>query len=213
MSKSIEAFERIRSSYEALEKIDLSQFSKDDTVLLITDMINGFAHFGALSSPRVLAIAQPIAEFAKLCEEKQIEILAFADAHTEKSPEFGSYPTHCLKGTEESEIVPEIATAVSFKRIDKNSTNAYLEPEFQKLLEGNPKWKNFIVVGDCTDICINQLAITLKTHFNRLDEKVNVIVPVDLVDTYDYDLHEGDLLHIMGLYMMEQNGVQLVKWG
>lgn len=209
MPKSFEAFKKIELSYKKLPKLDMMRFNKEDTVLLITDMINGFAHFGALASPRVAAIAVPIARIGKIFQDKGIEIIAFADAHSEDSPEFISYPPHCIAGTPESDIVPEISGALTFTRIDKGSTNAYLEPVFQKMI-AKKRWTKFVVVGDCTDICINQLAVTLKTHFNRIDQQVDVIVPVDLVDTYDCELHEANLLHIMGLYMMQQNGVELV---
>lgn len=211
MSGTFQAFNRIKDSYRDLPKLDMSRFSEHDTVLIITDMINGFAHFGPLSSPRVAAIAAPIAKFGKQFETKGIKIIAFADAHSQDSPEFSSYPPHCMAGTDESKIVPEIAQTLTYQRIDKGSTNGYLEPRFQALMQAN-QWTKYVIVGDCTDICINQLAVTLKTHYNRLDQVVDVIVPVDLVDTYDFDLHAGDLLHIMGLYMMQQNGVELVKW-
>lgn len=211
MSDAFQAFNHIKDSYRDLPALDMMRFSKQDTVLIITDMINGFAHFGPLSSPRVAAIATPIAKFGKQFEEKGIKIIAFADAHSESSPEFSSYPIHCIAGTDESRIVPEIAQNLTYQRIDKGSTNGYLEPEFQSIMHAN-QWTQYVIVGDCTDICINQLAVTLKTHYNRLDQVVDVIVPVNLVDTYDYDIHAGDLMHVMGLYMMQQNGVELVKW-
>lgn len=206
------AFENIQRHLESLGSTHIDEFNQSDTLFIITDMINGFAHEGALSSPRVKALCNPIANLAQAFEAKEIPIIAFADTHPENSPEFTSYPPHCLGGTEESDIVPEIKNALkTLKRIDKNSTNGYQEPEFQTLLAQNPQWTNFVVVGDCTDICIQQFAVTLKTHFNRLNQTVRVIVPADKVQTYDYDLHHGDLLHTMGLYMMVQNGVEVVK--
>lgn len=206
------AFENIQRHLETLGRVNINEFSPSDTVFIITDMINGFAHQGALSSPRVKALCTPIAELAQAFEAKGIAIIAFADTHPENSPEFTSYPPHCMAGTDESEIVPEIKNVLkTLRRIDKNSTNGYQEPEFQALLAQNPQWTNFVVVGDCTDICIQQFAVTIKTHFNRINQAVRVVVPADKVQTYDYDLHHGDLLHTMALYMMLQNGVEVVR--
>lgn len=212
MSRSFEAFQAIMDSFKTLDVIETKTLAADKTVIIITDMVNGFAHFGALSSPRVAKIAKPIADFVGPLANRGVKVIAFADAHSQASPEFSSYPPHCMKGTPESELVPEIKDQFSYELIEKNSTNGYLEPRFQTLLAENNQWETFIIVGNCTDICISQLAITLKTHFNRMDQKVDVMVPVDLVDTYDYGVHEGDLLHVMGLYMMQQNGVFLYQW-
>jgi len=31
------------------------------------------------------------------------------------------------------------------------------------------------------------------------------------VDTYDYELHDGDLMHVMALWNMHQNGLEIVN--
>ena len=53
------------------------------------------------------------------------------------------------------------------------------------------------MVGDCTDICILQFTTTLKAYFNMKNQNRRVIVPIDGVDTYDADEHDGDILHTM----------------
>jgi len=49
----------------------------------------------------------------------------------------------------------------------------------------------------------------LKAWFNVQNRKVRVIVPINAVETYDLDLHDGDLMHVMALYNMMINGVEL----
>jgi nicotinamidase-related amidase len=211
METIMKAYRRIEESVLESPCINFSQIDEKRSVLIITDMINGFAHEGALASPRVKGIIDPIVKLAKELQSRGIPIIAFADAHPEQAVEFESYAPHCILGTTESAIVPEIEKEINYKRMNKNSTNGYLEPEFQLFLMENPLINQFVIVGNCTDICIQQLAITLKTHFNRLNQKVDVIVPINALETYDYDLHQGDLMHTMGLYMMKQNGVRIVK--
>lgn len=196
---------------EKLTSVDLSEFPPGRTVLVIIDMVNGFAREGALQSPRVEALIPEIVRLSKSFDEKGMEKLAFADSHSHESPEFAAYPPHCLLETTESDIVEEIREVGGYQLIPKNSTNGFLEPVFQEWLIDSEEKDHFIVVGDCTDICIRQFAISLKTWFNRSNRKSRVIVPVNAVDTYDYGIHHGDLLHLTALYDMHQNGIELVK--
>ena len=56
-------------------------------------------------------------------------ILPYTDCHTADSPELASYPPHCLMGTEEPLLAPELSRLEAMAR-PKNSTNAYLaDPE------------------------------------------------------------------------------------
>lgn len=205
--------ETLRAILETIEKqpdLDIREVEPEKTVLVIVDMINGFAREGALKSPRVEALIPQICELSKLCDKYNIKKLAFADSHTNKSPEFDAYPAHCLNGTPESEVVDEIKDIGGYKLIEKNSTNGFIEEEFQKWLAENPKINTFIVVGVCTDICIQQFAVTLKTYYNIKDMKSRVIVPLDAVDTYDLGQHNGDLMNVMAIFSMRGNGVEVV---
>ena len=171
----------------------------------------GSAREGALKSSRVEEIIPAITELSKLCDKSGIVKLAFADCHATESPEFEAYPTHCLLGTNEVEIVDEIKEIGGYKLIPKNSTNGFHEEEFKKWLQENPQISNFIITGDCTDICIQQFAITLKTWFNKLNQKARVIVPINAVGTYDLGLHNANLMDLMALYNMTINGVEVIQ--
>lgn len=203
------ALEGIRSEIAGLSALQLQQLAPDRAVLVIVDMINGFARGGALFSPRVEALIPGIAELAAACIQADIPCLAFGDAHPSDSPEFTAYPPHCLDGSEESELVSALAAYPEILRIRKNSTNGYLEPVFQQWLEQHSAVDTFIVVGDCTDICIQQFSVALKCAYNRLNRPSRVVVPAALVDTFDLDGHPGDLMHLMALKMMQGSGVEL----
>lgn len=193
-----------------LPVISFKDFEKEKTALVIVDMINGFAREGALKSPRVEGVIPDIEKMSKACDEVGIKKLAFADCHTDESPEFGSYPVHCMAGTSEWEIVDELKEIGGYKLIPKNSTNGFIEEEFQNWLVENRDIDTFVVTGDCTDICVQQFATTLKTWFNKQNRKSRVIVPVNAVQTYDLGMHNGDLMQVMALYNMTINGVEIV---
>ena len=210
-NKSVTALDEILEMLQKLPAIKLNDLVVKQTALVIVDMVNGFAREGALQSARVEALIPEIVRLSKACDEFNIKMVAFADCHSNSSPEFEAYPQHCLCGTNEGEIVDEIMEVGGYTLISKNSTNGFHEKEFAYWLEQNRDIDTFIVTGDCTDICIQQFAITLKTWFNSQDKKSRVIVPLNAVETYDLGLHDGDLMNVMALYNMIINGVEVVK--
>ncbi len=192
------------------QNLNLSELEPEKTLLVIVDMINGFVKEGALASPRIRNIIPSVSEIISKCREKNIDIIAFADCHTENSAEFESFPVHCMKDTPESELIDEIKDKV-LTVIFKNSTNGFHAPEFQKILEKNSQIENFIVCGDCTDICVHNFCITLKTYFNQIDRKSRIIVPLNAVETYDGEIHNADFMNLSALTIMKTNGIELVK--
>lgn len=211
IDKSMDTLGQIFDMFEKAPSIKLADLQTNQTSLIIVDMINGFVREGALKSPRAESLIPEIVRLSKACDEFQIPKLAFADCHTTKSPEFDSYPQHCVEGTSESEIVDEIKEAGGYTLIPKNSTNGFLEEEFQKWLKQNQHINTFIITGVCTDICVQQFSITLKTWFNTMNKKSRVIVPINMVDTYDLGIHDADLINVMALYNMSINGVEVVS--
>lgn len=211
LQKSVETLGEIFDMLAKLPAIPLKDLQEKQTVLVIVDMVNGFAREGALRSPRVESLIPEITKLSKACDELSIVKLAFADCHTLASPEFEAYPPHCLEKSSEGEIVDELKDIGGYTLIPKNSTNGFLEEAFRKWLEENEHLDTFIITGDCTDICIQQFAITLKAWFNRQNKKLRVIVPVNAVETYDFGQHDGALMNIMALYTMMINGIEVVS--
>ncbi len=211
IENSVKTLGEIFDVLAKLPAIQMKDLQGKQTALVIVDMINGFAREGALKSPRVEALIPNIAELLKTCHELNIKKLAFADCHTKASPEFDAYPAHCMIGTSEAEMVDELRKLGGYTLIPKNSTNGFQEEAFQQWLEENKQINSFVITGDCTDICVQQFAITLKTWFNMQNKKVRIIVPVNTVDTYDLGLHNGDLMNVMALYNMMINGIEVVR--
>lgn len=204
------SFSDIYKWFSSLSDISFSDLQKENTAHIIVDMINGFVKQGSLASKEVLSINNELANFAGICSQNNIMTIALADSHTNQSPEFETFPVHCLEGTEESEVTDEIKSAADFILVKKNSTNGFIEPEFQKIINNNNK-NTFIVTGDCTDMCVMQFAMTLKCDFNRRNIKSRVIVPYELTATYDMLGHDAELSEIMALYIMNLNGIEIVR--
>ena len=210
LNKSTNTLIEIIDMLEKLPAIKLNDLKGEKTALVIIDMVNGFAREGALQSSRVEGLIPEIVTLSKACDDLKIKKVAFADCHSNYSPEFESYPKHCICGTSEGEIVDEIKEVGGYTLISKNSTNGFLEEKFAQWLEENGDTDTFIITGDCTDICIQQFAVTLKTWFNRQNKNSRVIVPMNAVETYDLGVHDGDLMHVFALYNMILNGIEVV---
>jgi nicotinamidase-related amidase len=211
LQRSRETLGEIYDMLTKLPALAMGELQADKTALVIVDMINGFAREGALKSPRVEELIPEIVKLSKMCDELRIAKIAFADCHTAHSPEFAAYPVHCIAGTFESEIVDEIKEIGGYDLMPKNSTNGFIEEEFQRWLVKNEEINNFIITGDCTDLCVQQFAITLKTWFNMQNRKSRVIVPLNAVDTYDFGTHNGDLMNVTAIFNMITNGIEVVK--
>lgn len=208
MDNLLNELEALKSNLDNLpiEKIENYDLSK--TALFIIDVNNGFAKQGALYSPRVESLIKPIEMFTKKISNKLNRVIAFTDSHTSKSIELLSYPVHCLENDIESELVDELKSVENLKILPKNSTNGFFALEnldFDNI-------DNIIIVGDCTDICIYQFAITLKSYFNQHNIEKNIVVPMNLVDTYDIpNVHPAEILNLVFFNSMIQNGVNVLK--
>lgn len=77
-------------------------------LLVIVDPLNGFLDEGPLSAKplrdKVPYIVNLLTEFDR--------VAILRDAHSDNSSEFKHMPSHCVSGTEESEIVPELITGL-----------------------------------------------------------------------------------------------------
>ena len=108
MEKILSNYKSLLNNLESLSSESINNYDLDKTGLFIVDMNNGFAKEGALSSPRVEKIINPIADFGKALSSKINTIVAFTDTHDKNSVELKSYPSHCLRGDKESQVVQEL---------------------------------------------------------------------------------------------------------
>ncbi len=200
----------------------------DCVAVVAVDVVNGFCTAGALASERVGKIVPPIAALLGAAHRAGVRAVAvLRDSHDPQAPEFAQFAPHCLAGTAEAALVEPLARlpfAGSFADIPKNATSAWAGAN------DFPAWvarqeaagvTTFIVVGDCTDLCVYQTAMPLKLGANARNTSLEVIVPADCVETYDLPIetaqaigatpHDGDLLHAVFLYHLRLNGVQVVR--
>ena len=205
---------------------DLHAEAQQGRVALISvDMINGFCYEGLLSSPRVKDIIPAVvASFKGAYNIGVREFVLAQDCHTPDAVEFADFPPHCQAGTSESNTIPELANlpfADHYQVIFKNSLNAFYGTSLGEWLETHRHLSAAVIVGDCTDLCVHQTALHMKLYANAYNLKMRVIVPENAVQTYDVSVgtanaigalpHDGDFMHLVFLYHMRLNGVEVVR--
>lgn len=204
---------------------DLIGGKPERVAITCVDVIVGFCTEGPLSSPRVQNIVAPIAElFTRVREAHVHHFLLPQDAHPQEAVEFGAFPVHCVRGTREADTAPELTAlpfAGEFTVFPKNSLSAAYNTEFAPWVQDHPEVDTYIVTGDCSDLCVYQLAMFLRLDANARNLQRRVVLPANCVDTYDTPLevakelgiyaHPGDFHHVVFLHSMAMNGVEVVK--
>lgn len=205
---------------------DLHREAQQGLIALISvDMINGFCHEGVLSSPRVKnLIPAVVAAFKGAYSIGVREFVLAQDCHTPQSVEFADFPPHCQGGTSEADTIADLANlpfANLYQIVSKNSLNAFHGTDLGEWLEARHHFRAAVIVGDCTDLCVHQMALHLKLYANAYSLKMRVIVPENAVQTYDMPVeaanavgalpHHGDFMHLVFLYHMRLNGVEVVR--
>ena len=193
--------------------INLTDLSKEKTALIVVDMVNGFVHAGIMSSPRVEKIIDTIVSTNE--RTYGYKKIFFLEQHDENSTEFKTYAKHCLKDSKEAELISSLSCGATLHSnttiIHKNSTNGFHVPEFKIWLnENEAEIENYIIEGCSSDICVKHFAETLKTYFDQKNLDRRIIVPIDAVETFDFETHDGDLMKVISLWEMKSNGIEVV---
>lgn len=197
----------------------------ENVAVMVVDLLVGFCSEGPLASPRVGALGPKAARFLGEAYQAGIREMALAmDAHPPDSPEFAAFPPHCIRGTREADPIRELTELPFFPQmaaIYKGSLSVGLEEELGRWAEARPHVRSWIIIGDCTDLCVYQTAMHFRLQANARGRDVRVWVPADLVDTYDMPVetarefgampHDADLMHRLFLYHMALNGISVVR--
>ncbi|MBA4603122.1 cysteine hydrolase family protein [Thermoactinomyces mirandus] len=204
--------------------------------VVYVDVLMGFCECGPLSSSLVNEVVKPLSDWTEYIFKKGFSarnLIFLNDCHPKDAVEFEAFAPHCLRDMEESQIVPALRQYLDLAEEQeqvflKNATNGlfgknavgirfcdWLEEVMQK---GKTA---FIVVGDCTDLCIYQNAMAIRLLANELNVRTRVIVPQAHVRTYDLPVKNAESLGVMAhdakyletvfFYHMVLNGIEVIS--
>ncbi len=159
-------------------------------VVLVVDMVVGFMEPGhnlycGDESREIIPRVQ------ELIEREQADggnVIFICDTHDPDDLEFQMFPVHCVRGTEEPEVITELRDYEG-ETIRKRRYSAFFETNLEdRLAELNPD--RIIVCGVCTDICV------MHTAADARNRDYAVEVPTDCVASFDKDAHRYALDHM-----------------
>jgi len=159
-------------------------------VVLVIDMLRGFLEPGyplycGDEARRIIPNVQ------RLLREEQARgshIFFIRDTHEPDDKEFQMFPPHCIRGSVENEVIPELQPFPG-EHIAKNRYSAFFNTELERRLE-ELKPEKVIAVGVCTDICV------LHTVADARNRDYQVEVPADCVASFDAEAHRWALRHM-----------------
>ena len=158
--------------------------------VLVSDMLRGFLEDGypLYCGDRARHIIPNIQRLLEQELAQGSKVFFICDHHTPDDPEFKMFPPHCIAGTIEAEVIPELAKYPG-EVIPKQHYSAFfgttLEEKLKKL-----KPEKLIACGVCTDICV------LHTVADARNRGYEVEVPVDCVASFDEAAHRFALEHM-----------------
>ena len=168
--------------------------------VLVVDMVVGFLepeHNLYFAGYRGI-----IPNIQQLIEQEQAagsRVFFIADTHDPDDLEFKMFPVHCVRGTEEANVIRELS-GYEGDLIRKRRYSAFFGTNLeQRLAELNPE--KVIICGVCTDICV------MHTAADARNRDYEVEIPVDCVATFEEDAHTNALRHmetILGTKLVNQ---------
>lgn len=159
-------------------------------VVIVVDMLRGFLEQGhpLFCGPEARKIIPCVQQLLQRESEQGSYIIFLADTHDPDDKEFAMFPAHCVRGTVECEIIPELAQFQG-EVIPKRRYSGFYDTALeQRLKELQPD--KVIVVGVCTDICV------MHTVADARNRDYVVEVPRDCVASFDPEAHAFALKHM-----------------
>ncbi len=163
-------------------------------VVLVVDMLKGFMEPGhnLYCGDGCRDIISNVRTLLEREKEQGSKILFVSDNHDPDDLEFQMFPVHCVKGTDETQVVPELAEYVESSGgnvLPKNRYSGFFGTNLADQLE-SMEVEKIIVCGVCTDICV------LHTTADARNRDYQVEVPTDCVASFDGDAHQWALRHM-----------------
>ncbi len=171
-------------------------------VVLVGDMVRGFCEPGypLYVGDAIRGIIPRVQVLLRREVAKGSRIIYICDCHSPDDAEFSMFSPHCVAGTPETEVIPELADFPG-EVLYKNRFSAFYGTDLEKRLEELAP-DRVIMCGDCTSICV------LFTVADARFRGYSVDVYTDCVADFDPEAHAFALKH-----MERVLGARLVSLG
>ena len=158
--------------------------------VLVIDMLRGFLEAGypLFIGDKARGVIPNIQLLLKRELDLDSNVFFICDHHAPDDLEFKMFPPHCIDGTAEAEVIPELA-GYSGETIPKRHYSGFFDTVLEeRLRELRPE--KLIICGVLTNICV------LHTTADARNRDYEVEVPVDCVASPDEAAHRFALEHM-----------------
>jgi nicotinamidase-related amidase len=158
--------------------------------VIVVDMLRGFMEPGhpLYAGDKARQIIPSVQKLLARELARGSKIFYVCDSHDPDDLEFKMFPPHCLAGTPEAEVIPELAGypgEIIPKKRYSGFFNTDLEARLKKL-----KPEKLIICGVLTNICV------MHTAADARNRDYPVEVPVDGVASPEEKAHQFALEHM-----------------
>jgi nicotinamidase-related amidase len=160
--------------------------------VLVVDMLRGFLEPGhnIYSGEAARGIIPNVRELLQREADSGSPILFICDHHDPDDLEFQMFPPHCVEGTEETQVIPELAEFVTASNVvPKKRFSGFFNTGLAQRLEAL-KPDKLLVCGVSTNVCV------LHTVSDARNRDYTVEVPGDCVASSNPDGHAWGLRHL-----------------
>ena len=169
-------------------------------VVLVIDMLRGFLEEGyplycGIDTQSIIPNVQKLLEREL---QQNSKFFYLCDHHIPDDPEFKMFPPHCIEGTVETEIIPELSPYPG-EIIPTRTFSSFYNTSLEERLEAI-RPDTVVVCGVCTHICV------LHAVIDSRDRGYEVEIPIDCVASFDKKAHFSALD-----YMEKVLGAKLIK--
>ncbi len=171
-------------------------------VVLVIDMLRGFLEEGypLYSGAKARQIIPKIQRLLEKELKQGSRIFFICDNHDPDDLEFKMFTPHCIQGTIETEVIPELAKYPG-EIIPKKRYSGFFGTALEAKLK-HLKPDKLIICGVETDICV------MHTTADARNRDYQVEIPVDCVASFDEKAHQFALEHMEKIL-----GAKLTKVG
>ena len=173
--------------------------------LLVTDMLVGFLEDGhnLYCGDEARKIIPRVRRLIEDERAKGTQVFFLCDTHAPDDLEFQMFPEHCIEGTEECKVIPELAWHEG-ELIPKRRYSGFFDTDLERRL-ADLQPEKVIICGVCTDICVMHTAASARNRDYAVE------VPVDCVATFDPSAHANALDHmekILGVRLVHPSSLE-----
>lgn len=177
-------------------------------VILVIDMVRGFLEEGypLYCGPGARRIIPNLQRLLEGEIEKGSRIFFICDHHAPDDAEFKMFPPHCVAGTGETEVIPELAKYPG-EIIPKRRFSGFFDTDLDERLKALAP-ERLIVCGVATHICV------LHTVANARNRDYQVEVPIDCVASFEERAHQFALEHMertLGAKLVRSQGQKVLQ--